>query len=144
CGVARTHEILFAPFLGDAQQKAAQAVERLFQAPPVVRVPTEVYAERGALGEIARRDADRLPDYEHWVDAALAFLELDREQNHDYGMLNFGDWYGERRYNWGNLEYDSPLAYLTEYLRGGDSRFARLAEQAARHLSDVDTCHHDP
>jgi hypothetical protein len=29
-----------------------------------------------------------------------------------------------------------------EYLRGGDPRFFTLAEQAARHLSDVDTCHH--
>ncbi len=33
---------------------------------------------------------------------------LRREKDREYGMLNFGDWYGERRVNWGNLEYDLP------------------------------------
>jgi hypothetical protein len=144
CGIARTHEIVFVPFSDDAGRAIARSVADLFQAPPVVRVAPFVYLESGALSEVAPRDPERLPDYERWVDAALHFLLHDRAQNHDYGMLNFGDWYRERRYNWGNMEYDSPLAYATEYLRGGDTRFLRLAEPAARHLSDVDTCHHDP
>jgi hypothetical protein len=59
-------------------------------------------------------------------------------------MMNFGDWYGERRYNWGNMEYDTPYGFLLEYLRGGDARYFTLGWQAAWHLVDVDTCHYHP
>jgi hypothetical protein len=57
-------------------------------------------------------------------------------------MLNYGDWFGERTYNWGNMEYDTPWCFLHEYLRGGDPDFYTWAEEAVRHLVDVDTCHH--
>ena len=57
------------------------------------------------------------------------------------GCSTFGDWYGERSYNWGNMEYDTPWCFLQEYLRGGHEDFFTWADQAARHLVDVDTCH---
>ena len=57
-------------------------------------------------------------------------------------MLNFGDWYGERRYNWGNSEYDTPYGFLLEYLRGGSGCYFTLGWQGAWHVADVDTCHY--
>lgn len=141
-GVARTHEMLFACYRGKDGRAATQALVGLFESPPVVRMPPEVYIQSQAINEVAAKDSQRFPSYEGWVEDALESVLAEREYWRDYGMLNFGDWYGERRYNWGNMEYDTPLGFLTEYLRGGDTRFFRLAEQAARHLSDVDTCHY--
>ena len=56
-------------------------------------------------------------------------------------MLNYGDWYGERRVNWGNLEYDLGHGMFLQYLRTGDRRFFLRGEQAARHHIDVDVVH---
>ncbi len=56
-------------------------------------------------------------------------------------MLNFGDWYGERRVNWGNLEYDLAHGMFLQYLRSGDRRYFERGEQAARHHIDVDVVH---
>ncbi len=56
-------------------------------------------------------------------------------------MLNFGDWYGERRVNWGNLEYDLQHGLFLQYVRTGQRRFFLRAEQAARHHIDVDVVH---
>jgi hypothetical protein len=81
------------------------------------------------------------PQYEKWVDAACVAYAADREESQAFGMLNFGDWFGERTYNWGNMEYDTPWCFLQEYLRGGDAQFYTWAEEATRHLIDVDTCH---
>jgi hypothetical protein len=65
-----------------------------------------------------------------------------REDGREYGMLNFGDWWGERGFDWGNMEYDTPQAFILQYIRSGDSRFFKAAEEAARHYMDVDTVHH--
>ena len=56
-------------------------------------------------------------------------------------MLNYGDWYGERGVNWGNLEYDLAHGLFLQYLRTGDRRYFLRAEQAARHHVDVDVVH---
>jgi hypothetical protein len=56
-------------------------------------------------------------------------------------MLNYGDWYGERKVNWGNLEYDLAHGMFVQYLRTGDRRFFLRGEQAARHHIDVDVVH---
>ena len=50
---------------------------------------------------------------------ALASFAADREHFRAYGQLNFGDWYGESGWSWGNNEYDPAYCAYIEFLRGG-------------------------
>jgi len=140
CGVSRTHEL----FYGIAPEGSCAALRRDargFQSPPAVRPATEAVLRSGVLEGLAARDDERLAAYEGYVAKSLEGYLQDRAETRAWGMLNFGDWFGERRYNWGNMEYDTPWAWLMEFLRGGDARCFALGEQAAWHLVDVDTCH---
>jgi len=58
-----------------------------------------------------------------------------------YGVLNWGDWFGEREYNWGNEEYDTQHAFFLQLARTGDPRYFRWGEANARHCMDVDVVH---
>ena len=80
-----------------------------------------------------------LDRYERALDGGYEQWIADREIRRQYGWLNFGDWYGESAWSWGNNEYDPPFAHYCEYLRGGDPRWFILGAEAARHLTDVDT-----
>ncbi|MBT3289812.1 MAG: hypothetical protein HN380_20880, partial [Victivallales bacterium] len=109
---------------------------------PVVSVPPEWIENSGALRRIAVSTRDQIPGYDETVAAALQNLPASRDARREYGMMNFGDWYGERRWNWGNLEYDTGHAWLTQFARTGDSLFQRRAEEVIRHQRDVDTRHY--
>ena len=62
-----------------------------------------------------------------------------QEQLGWYGVFNWGDWHGERTYNWGNLEYDDPSAFFKQALRFQDATYFRKAVQGAQHYIDIDT-----
>jgi hypothetical protein len=138
-GMARTHDMLFVFTHSDS---AFQDPIELFGTPPLVRVEPDLFEKTGVLSPLSARGKAEADAYDKWCDDALAIYETDRDQSQAYGMLNFGDWYGERRYNWGNMEYDTPYGFLLEYLRGGSERYFTLGWQAAWHLVDVDTCHY--
>jgi len=109
------------------------------EAPPLA-VPTIDYLNSTrALSPIGARHDSPLPSYESLTDRALQSFVDDREGHRAYGQLNFGDWYGESGWSWGNNEYDSAYCGYSEFLRGGDAGWAVWARQAARHLADVDT-----
>ena len=108
---------------------------------PVPQASPEWYCESGALGEIRAVKEGALFDYEIRVSEAFeAYLE-NREHGREYGMLNFGDWWGERRWNWGNCEYDTAYAFFVQWARSGDVRWLMEGCRAALHHRDVDTCH---
>jgi len=94
-----------------------------------------------ALGDFPPADPNRYAGYDAWLDRAMDSHLARREKQREYGMLNYGDWYGERQVNWGNLEYDLAHGLLIQYLRTGQRRFFVRAEQAARHHVDVDVVH---
>lgn len=93
----------------------------------------------GALYPLGARRASLLPNYEQLADSALESFHDDRERFRAYGQVNFGDWYGESGWSWGNNEYDPAYCAYMEFLRGGDPRWAAWAAESARHLADVDT-----
>ncbi len=133
-GVSRTHDfwVSYAP-----EAEPLHAVQN----PPLYRVPLSVLNDSGAWTRLPTKDPSPYPPYETWVEKAREAYAADRVSSRAYGMLNFGDWYGERRYNWGNMEYDTPWCFLQEFLRGGEVDFFKWADEAARHLVDVDTNH---
>ena len=140
CGMSRTHDLLhgFASQAGEAELRRAV---RAFLAAPVVRAEPEAYIRSGAVGELAEKGP---ADYEEWLGGARKRFLTNRTRRRAYGMMNYGDWFGERRYNWGNMEYDTSWVFLNEHLRGGDAQWFDLGREAARHLVDVDTCHASP
>jgi hypothetical protein len=135
-GVSRTHE-----FWMDYGKVALTTFVNAVNRPPLHRFPLSVLNNSKAWTRLPSKDPSPFEPYESWVDAAQSAYAKDRVESRAYGMLNFGDWFGERTYNWGNVEYDTPWCFLQEYLRGGHEDFFNWADQAARHLVDVDTCH---
>ena len=134
-GVARTHELVYR-----FHHTGAPSSPPYLQEPLRARAPAAWYCDSKAFGDVAVVDAEKFPDYEHYVDNSLANYLETRETGKEYGMLNFGDWYHVQK--WGNIEYDTPHVFFLHYVRGGDSRFFTVGEQAVRHYLDVDTCHH--
>ena len=140
CGVSRTHEFWF--HFGMADQRSPSNFRDCVQTPPLYSVSLSAFNRSRALAQLPSREPSPFPPYEEWVETAHSAYAEDREESRAYGMLNYGDWFGERTYNWGNQEYDAAWCFLQEYLRDGHPDFYTWAEEAARHLVDVDTCHH--
>ncbi len=134
-GMSKTHEFWLL-----AGEGATPWAPLIAVAPPSWYVETKGFgtlAPAGASGLIAR--------YDKAIERALTDFLRDRERDRSYGMMNFGDWWGERVINWGNAEYDLANALLLQFARTGDARFFAIGEQAAWHHRDVDTiqCHSD-
>ncbi|HIQ21990.1 MAG TPA: hypothetical protein EYH34_12270 [Planctomycetes bacterium] len=140
-GVSKTHELWVTFFAG---RPDAEKLAGFFQAAedPLLATCDPAYvSSTKAAGEFPPADPKRYFGYDAWFDRALkAHLER-RDEVREYGMLNYGDWYGERSVNWGNLEYDLAHGLFLQYLRTGDRRYYLRAEQAARHHIDVDVVH---
>ena len=138
-GMALTSEILLSLPQDDDESRKIFA---WFEQPPVVRPNLDYVNSTAALYHIPSKTETSFKDYEAMIDAACDEWFRDREIWRQYGFLNFGDWYGESNWSWGNNEYDSPFCHYLEFLRGGDPRWFVLGGQATRHLADVDTCNY--
>ncbi|MCY4071125.1 MAG: hypothetical protein OXG60_07490 [Chloroflexi bacterium] len=132
-GMALRNEILL-DFSGD-QPAAFDWLEQGVLARPDI----DYLNSTGALHRLGARRDSILPDYEKLADSALKSFHDDREHFRAYGQVNFGDWYGESGWSWGNNEYDPAYCAYSEFLRGGDPGWAAWAAESARHLADVDT-----
>lgn len=104
--------------------------------------PPQHYCDSGVFGLVEPRQAGVFDAYERMADAGLAQLEKNRRQKREYGWMNFGDWHGERHFNWGNHEYDMMGALALQFARTGDLPWLRRAEEAAHHSTDIDTIHY--
>lgn len=100
------------------------------------------YCDSGVFGIVEPRQAGVFDDYERMADEGFAQLEKNRQQKREYGWMNFGDWHGERHFNWGNHEYDMMGALALQFARTGDMKWLRRAEEASRHSTEIDTIHY--
>jgi len=140
-GVAKTHE-LWVNYL--AGKPDATRLGEFFRAAeePLLAVAEPAYVSAtGAAGDFPPADPRKYAGYDAWLSRALDVHLKRRDKDREYGMLNYGDWYGERKVNWGNLEYDLAHGMFLQYLRTGQRRFFLRGEQAARHHVDVDVIH---
>jgi hypothetical protein len=139
-GVTRTHDL----WLEFGKGVPRPSVLRSHREPLVATAPAAWYAGSLAFGEVAvPRPGGILAAYDAAFDHAFAEFQRNRETNHEYGMLNFGDWWGERIINWGNSEYDTQHAFLLQYLRTGRLDCFRAGEQVEWHNRDVDMVHYN-
>jgi len=130
-GMTKTHEI----WLG------GDGLTPPLDRPLFAAAPPRWYADSGAFGEIAVADAGRaiIGEYDKKVTETLERYLENRERVGEFGMFNFGDWWGERAINWGNIEYDTQHALFLQFIRSGDARFLRAGDEAETHNRDVDT-----
>lgn len=134
-GVAKTHELLLCFESGEKREQTC----RLFQEPLLLTVPPEWICNSKVFYSVAPRDTEAFRLYEEAIDKNLDGYVRSCERQHDFGLLNYGDWYGERGTNWGNVEYDTQYAFFLEYIRSGDPRAFYLGCQTELHNRDVDT-----
>jgi len=142
-GVTKTHDL----WLDFAHGAPPASIVRFQREPLAATAPAEWYAGSMVLGEVAvPRPTGILAAYDRAFARSFAAFLKNRETNREYGMLNFGDWWGERIINWGNSEYDTQHAFLLQYLRTGNLDYFRAGEQVEWHNRDVDMVHyhHDP
>ncbi len=140
-GVAKTHELAINYFDGKPDAERLTQFFQAFEEPLLAVTPPAHASDSKALGSFPPSAPDRYFGYDPWLDRALQHHLQRRDQIREYGMLNYGDWYGERSVNWGNLEYDLAHGMFVQYLRTGDRRYFARGEQAARHHIDVDVIH---
>ena len=139
-GMSKTHEI-FVCF--EPREKSRQLCA-LFQRPLLATAPPEWYCKSGAFYDVHPRDTERFPLYEQAIDRNVKAYVERRERQHDYGMMNYGDWYGERGSNWGNVEYDTQHAFFLEHVRSGNPDAFFLGCATELHNRDIDTVQWSP
>ena len=143
-GVAKRHEWLVR-FDGAApSENVGRKLTRALANPLMGTNPRWFCGANAMLTPLVPKHPDHFVTYEEAFDRQVDGLLKHREQGHEYGMLNYGDWYGERRYNWGNLEYDIAHVCLVQYVRTGNRRHLRTVLPTVEHTMDVDLVHHWP
>lgn len=148
-GMSKTHDI-WLDFQSAArldETGAPPSPARARREPLLAVAPPEWYAGSKAFGRISPAGSKGIAGlYEAAFDRSFQGYLQNRVKNREYGMLNFGDWWGERVINWGNSEYDTQYGFLLQFARTGDLRYFRVAEEAELHNRDVDTAHahHNP
>ena len=133
-GLAKTH-ILYLDVSGKP------AAESLIADEPVACCDPLWIEKTGVLRGLAVRHYDQFPHFNKVAKTAIGRFKSLRDGAREFGLMNFGDWYGERRYNWGNLEYDLHHGFFKLFARSADARFFRIAADIARHQGDIDTRH---
>jgi len=134
-GVSKTHEMLLC-FAPESERERLCAV---FQRPPLATATPEWYCGTKVFYDVAPRNPEHFKLYEEAIDRNLQAYVERRERQQDFGMLNYGDWYGERGTNWGNIEYDTQHAFFLEYIRSGNPDALRLGHVTELHNRDIDT-----
>jgi hypothetical protein len=140
-GVEKTHELTAVFFAAPPEPAALDAFFRAAETPLLATSAPAYVDATGVAGRLPPADPAKFSGYDAWFERAFADHLKRRESGREYGLLNYGDWFGERQVNWGNLEYDLQRGLFLHYLRTGDRRFFDRAAQASRHHLDVDVVH---
>ena len=138
-GVSKVHDVLLA--FGDAAADARRLSE-LTHRPILLAARPEWYANSGVFGEFVTKTSWLVPRYDAVCDRAYDAHMQRRATGREYGMLNFGDRFGERRVNWFNGEYDYHHVAAQMFVRSAEAKWHELMLETARHHIDVDTCHY--
>ncbi|MCX6620928.1 MAG: hypothetical protein NTY38_07575 [Acidobacteria bacterium] len=139
-GMSQTQDIWLE---AESADPALTPIVRSQRSPLMAIAPPLWYSESKAFGDLAPPSATGVvARYDSAFAAGFEEYWKDRERDREYGMLNFGDWWGERGVDWGNSEYDTQNAFLLQFLRTGSDRYFTAGEQMEWHNRDVDTIQH--
>lgn len=150
-GLAKTHEMLLFFHQRDWETAGSRELSDVFQSAPAATVDPQWVCASGVFGQMHPRDPERFPRIEQAIDDSIGCIMRHRVTDRDYGMFNYGDshhnwdWQG-RRWNlhriWRNTHHGWTRWPWLMYARSGDKRLLDWADANARHVADVDHCHH--
>jgi len=147
-GVARTHTVWGFAWGRDTATapQLAKRLDAFFLAaehPLLAQLAPDQVVSTGVLGSAPPADPNRYSGYDAFLDTMFTTHLKAQVSNRENGLLNFGDWYHEKKFGggWGNLEYDTAHCFFVQYLRTGDRRYFDRARQGADHVMDVDILH---
>ncbi len=128
----------------DAPGAAPPAAELAghLQNPLFAAAEPKAYCDSGAFGPVDPQVKGEFDDYAAMVERSFEGVEETRRKQREYGWMNFGDWYGERRYNWGNSEYDLAWCMALQFARTADLKYLRRGDEMTRHYTTIDTIHY--
>ena len=128
CGLEKNHTIVFG-------EDADKLCDIAFLHPD-----SSVTEKSCAFGHI-KCDCPDFTDYDESMNRGMEKFINHRENYREYGMLNYGDSFGEREIHWTNEEYDFTCGTFIHFLRTGDERFYEMARSGAAHYAEVDFTH---
>ena len=134
-GQARRWEIWVQPDIGGDE------LCRSVNFPLVPAADPAAAIEAGVWGAVAPAGTPDMAAYDPWAERLFEHYCACIAEERDYGAMNWGDWFGERRVNWGNHEYDTVNQLLIQFARTGDPKYFHVADGAARHSTEVDVIH---
>lgn len=143
-GAAKTHEVWIQYGRSEGDSVEAAGVFRQAFEPLLATCEPGYICATKTLGDFPpanAADPNGFMGYDAFISKTLSDHLADREKTREYGLLNWGDWWGERGYNWGNLEYDLQRGLIVQYARTGRREHYLRAEEAARHHIDIDVVH---
>lgn len=139
-GLEYTTDVMvsFAPKQPSGLGPAAQHLQQ-----PLFAVASpDVYCRSGAFWDISPRAPAEFPRYWKAFEESFGNLEEGRSARHEYGWMNYGDWWGERSWNWGNSEYDLQYVMAVAFAQTGRLDFLRRGDEMARHNATIDVVHY--
>ena len=134
-GMSKTHEL----WIDFAKSTSTTSLVR---DGATAAAPAKWIEDSGALRKLGVADRGQFSGYDEAFRSMAAGILKRRESRRELGMMNFGDWHGERRWNWGNLEYDLGHGLMTQFARTGEGVLFWRGQDALRHQGDVDTRHY--
>jgi hypothetical protein len=163
-GLARTQEVVLSVWAGREERPSFEKKWWGKTLRPVRGHLDSVYvAGSKALGPLWPRDPERFPKFEQLFDESFGWLNRHIDSLQCYGKFDYGDFkymtpstdymchpgtkWGEmgempREGYWHNNERDPLLGLLLYYYRSGNPAVWERCRIVARHLLDVDICHH--
>lgn len=150
-GLAKTHELLLW-FHEPAQADAVARRVEAWQAEPVCLADPRWMCGSGAFGRLHPVDTDRFGQVEAGLSRAFDCERRLEAHTNDYGMFNHGDGHTSwdlQRQRWSDtyrcwraMHHGAPRVPWLLYVRSGDPKYYRHGVRNARHVMDVDICHH--
>lgn len=98
----------------------------------------EYYCASGAFPPVFPAQSGVFDIYEKAFETSFAELESGRITRGEFGWMNFGDWFGERTWNWGDNEYDLSYVCALHFIRTGNTAYLKRGTEMAVHYATID------
>lgn len=145
-GVSRTHEFIVDP----AGSMEAQQYQAAFDEPVIAAVPPRYLCATKALEQLQPYDPNKIPTLENAVSEAIDSYILNGAVYGSFGEWRFGaipNVYNPATMRWAHYgryahllnELDVCHGPWLAYLRSGDRKYLKFAENNTRHLMEVGT-----
>ena len=154
-GVANTHDLTLWPFAAVPPDETLVKMAQAASATPLLVCTPEYYHSIPVFGfwSLPERSTPALKFVEDAVTGLFQYYHEQVDQRNWYGFWNFGDimhnydpgrhdWrYDVGGWAWDNTELSPDMFLWTMFLRTGDPAIFRMADNMARHTSEVDVLH---